>query len=351
VAGAAGTTASLAAFALDTPFTELPAPVVATTRRIIVDTIAWAVGAVETEAAQAVLAVRRTMGGRAEATLPAFAEKLPVPSVAYVGAQLANILDADETLLNRSHFASCIVMPAVAAAEWVGACGEELIAAVAVGFDVASRVGFSLAQYEVVDGDVRWSSVFGFDWAAFGTAAAVGRLMGLTYAQLENAFGTTFVSTPVNYDMRRANGPLFSRPGTQLNWHKYAMYGAIAEAGVHACLLAARGFRADRTILDDESNFWMSFGATGCDRAFLLRDLGSRLFISETSIKPWPFCRYGHSALDMFAEIVTGHDLTSDEIEEIEVRIPPFDVLQAIVGNVPPDDPFKVMMNLPFASA
>ena len=344
-----GTTADLAAFALDTRFAELPREVVEATQRIIADTIACAVGAIGTDVGRSLIEVRSALGGRPDATLLGSDRLLPVTSAAYVGAHLANVLDADETLLNRSHFASCIVMPALAAAQWRGASGTELVTAVAVGFDIATRIGFSLAQYEVIDGEVRWSTVFGFDWAALGTAAAVARVMGLTREQLENAFGTTLVSAPANFDMRRANGPLFSMPGTQPNWHKYAMYGAIAEAGVGACLLAEAGFLADRTILDTDSNFWMSYGAKGCNRDFILADLGSRWFITETSIKPWPFCRYGHSALDLFSGLLAGHGIRAEEISQIQVTIPPFDVLQAIVTNLPPDDPFKLMMNLPYA--
>src|ERR1700733_13010499 len=140
-----GTTAQLAAFVLDTKYADLPPEVVQATQRIILDTVACAVGAMGTVAGRSIIDVRSALGGRPDATLLGTATKLPVTSASFLGAHLANILDADETLLNRSHFASVIVMPALAAAQWRGATGEELITAVAVGFDVAARIGFSLA--------------------------------------------------------------------------------------------------------------------------------------------------------------------------------------------------------------
>lgn len=346
-----GVTATLASFALETTIRDLPPETVHATKRIIADTIACVIGAWQTDAAQVVVRYRRDLGGRPDASLPVDGSKLPLTSVSFVGAQLANILDADETLLNRSHYASCIVMPALAAAEMHQRSGAELIEAVAVGFDVAARVGFALRQYEILGEEVAWSPIFGFDWAGLGTAAAVGKLVGLTQAELENAFGATFVTLPVNFDNRRANAPFFSRPGVQPNWHKYAMYGAIAEAGVNGVLLAQRGFLADRHILDDDSEFQLAFGARTVDRPFLLDRLGVRWFIDETSIKPWPFCRYGHSALDLFSDLVRGHGLSPEDIRAIEVEIPRFGPLEAIVTNSPPDDLFKIFMNLPYALA
>ena len=52
-------------------------------------------------------------------------ERLSSTGAAYVNAQLANVLDADETLLNVSHFASTIVFPAIAIAEVRGSSGAD----------------------------------------------------------------------------------------------------------------------------------------------------------------------------------------------------------------------------------
>ncbi|MFV3038079.1 MmgE/PrpD family protein, partial [Klebsiella pneumoniae] len=70
-------------------------------------------------------------GGKAEATLIADGRKVPAASAAYIHAQLANLLDADETMHNRMHTLSANVMAGLAVAEMTNASGRDLIASVA----------------------------------------------------------------------------------------------------------------------------------------------------------------------------------------------------------------------------
>ena len=349
-AGRAGrTTSQLVDHILDTTFDTLPANVVHATKRVILDTIAVTVGAFDTPVARALLKLKRDAGGREDATLILDGTKLPAPSAAYVNAQLANLLDADETLLNRAHFASASVMAALAIGEKVGASGKDLIAAVATGFDLTARIGFSLHQYETnADGNVVFAPLFGFGWMSFGAAAAAGKLLGLDKLQLAHALGQAFVTTPLVYDIIRANKPLYEF-GEPAYWHRYQMSGAATEAGVNAALLAADGFVARTDIFDEGSGFWQSFCAPGCDWDFMYGELGQRWFIEETSIKRWPSCRLGHSALDLFDEIVVENGLLPDDIEEIVVRASPNETVRALTENILIEDPLKLVMSLPTA--
>ena len=240
-------------------------------------------------------------------------------------------------------------MPAIAAAEVVGSSGAQLIRAVAIGYEIAARVGASLEAYQASGDTVLLAPVRGFSWSSFGAAIAVGLLRNLDSQQLANAIGIAFAMTPVNYDIRRCTMPLFT-PGQPAIWHKYAMYGAIAEAGYNAALLAEQGFQGDPKILDADSGYWRSFGATSYDGSTLTRGLGNDDWaIVETALKPYPFCRHGHRALDLFREIVVTRGLGPDEIDEVLVVIPPYETLQRIVENAWPDEPLKIMMSLQYA--
>jgi 2-methylcitrate dehydratase PrpD len=342
-------TAQLVDFAIEAFAKPLPEGVADASRRITLDTLACTIGAFATPQADVVLDVKRMQGGRPEATLAVFGDRLPAASISYIHAQLSNVLDADETYQGSLHLAAPIVTPAIAAAEAMGASGSELLAAVAVGFEIAARVGSSLEAYGA-DGDtVVLAPVRGFDWAGLGTAVAVSLLRRLSAAELSNAIGIAFATLPVNYDIRRCTMPLFT-PGQPAIWHKYAMYGAIAEAGYNAALLAERGFKGDPSILDSDSGYWRSLGATTFEPAVLTAGLGTaRWAIEETSIKPYPFCRHGHRALDLFDQIVRDHHLGPDDVDEVVVVIPPYETLQRIVENAWPDEPLKIMMSLQFA--
>jgi 2-methylcitrate dehydratase PrpD len=342
-------TSQLVHFAVEAFAKPLPDLVLDASRRITMDTLSCAIGAFATPQAEAILGVKRAQGGRPEATLAVFGDRLPGASIAYIHAQLSNVLDADETYQGSLHLAAPIVTPALAAAEAMGASGAELLAAVAVGFEVASRVGASLEAYQAGGETVVLAPVRGFDWAGLGTAVAVSLLRRLDATELANAIGIAFATLPVNYDIRRCTMPLFT-PGEPAIWHKYAMYGAIAEAGYNAALLAERGFKGDPAILDADSGYWRSLGATTFEPDALTAGLGTGPWaIAETSIKPYPFCRHGHRALDLFQQIVRTYGLSPDDVDDVVVVIPPYETLQRIVENAWPDEQLKIMMSLQYA--
>jgi 2-methylcitrate dehydratase PrpD len=135
------------------------------------------------------------------------------------------------------------------------------------------------------------------------------------------------------------------------HWHKYAMYGAVAEAGVNAALLAKEGFLADDKALDRDGTSYRAFGASKWDPDLLVEGLGSRWLIAETSIKRYPFCRYAAGAIDLFDRIVRDEDLVAADIEEVVVTVPPFKFLQFIADMPLPSQPFEIMVSLRYAYA
>src|SRR4051794_40511244 len=228
------TTERLAGMVVDTRFEELPESVVGAARRLILDEIAVTVAAYDTPMARALYRLRGDRGGRPEATLLVDGRRVPATSAAYVHAQLANLLDADETMHNRMHTVSAAVMASLAVAEMRGSNGRELIASVATGYEVTARIGTSLKQY-LPDGKggLKFAPLYGWSWMTLGAAAAVGRLLELDRLSLARALGQAFVTTPVYFDIKRNSARLLTedRPGS---WHKYQMTGAMASAGIEA---------------------------------------------------------------------------------------------------------------------
>src|SRR5437660_663961 len=126
---ATGQTLALARFALDTSYSAIDASVVYATKRVILDTIACALGGLDSEIGKALTRLKLSQGGAPQATLFGSKTKLSCASVSYVHAHAANALDADEILLHRGHFATPVVMTALAVAEHLGATGPETLAA------------------------------------------------------------------------------------------------------------------------------------------------------------------------------------------------------------------------------
>jgi 2-methylcitrate dehydratase PrpD len=85
-------TQRLAHFVAQTRFEDLPPPVVAECRRLLLDTIGCALGAVRTESGRIALEYVGTLGGNPDATVLGAAQRSSVTAAAYANARLANVL-------------------------------------------------------------------------------------------------------------------------------------------------------------------------------------------------------------------------------------------------------------------
>lgn len=308
-------TQMLANFAADTTFSNLPKDAVHATKRLILDTVGCAIGGYGTEIGKKCIKLKRDLGGTPESTILVVGDRTSCTSASFVNAQLANALDADEIFINSAHFANCVVMPALAVAERVKATGRDLLLSVAVGFDVAARIGLSLDVYELTeDGHFYLSEFAGMSWATFAAAIAAGKLLGLDGDRLAHAIGIAGYSSPIPTVTRQG---VYSRHRPMV---KYAFYGVMAEAGVSAALLAQMGFTGDQRFLDGERGFWKLVGSKKCDWDAMTGELGKIWYISQTSYKPYPACRYINTSLDLFLKIMRDHRLSPEEVESVTVR-------------------------------
>ena len=310
-------TESLVRFACEASFGDLSPATIDATKRVTLDTLGCAVGGRGVLSSHAVTAVKVDAGGKPEATVLVGGERLPIAAAAHVNAHYANALDAEETILHSGHLAACVVPPALVVAERAGSSGADVLAAIAVGFDVAARIGLSLRNFEVMDdGRVEIATAAGLTWASFASTVVAGRLLGLDPAQMASAFGVTVASAPL--PIAGKWGKMASpRPMT-----KYGMYGAMAEAGVSAVLLTEAGFTGDPEVLDGERGFWRMMSSRHCDWEWLSEGLGERWLVEETSYKLYPACRFSTPALDLFYQLLDEAGAGADEIESIEILVP-----------------------------
>lgn len=332
----------LAALALGTGAAALPADCRRAVQRLVLDTTGCALGGLATESGRILVQLARSQGGTPEATLYGEGIRLPAASAAYALSHAANALDADECLQFRTHLACCIVPSSLALAEREGTTGLETLAAIAVGFEVAARICLALPFYAVSDSDeIAVTPIQGYSAGAFGVAAAAGRIFGLDGAQLRHAFGIAYAATPA----QRAHWLACTA------MTKYAHFGAIAQAGIQAALLARMGFTGDTEVLEPHREFWRGLGATGCDYDALTRDLGRRWLAGETSYKLYPAARPLSVIIDLFAGIVRQHDLSTGEIEEVVVRLPPSRQVREFAARSEPGNIEDAAMSAAYAMA
>ncbi|MEX2201932.1 MAG: MmgE/PrpD family protein [Dongiaceae bacterium] len=204
----------------------------------------------------------------------------------FLAAALTHILEIDDLHRHSVTHPGCVVVPAAwAAAARSGAKGRALLDAVLAGYEAMCRIGNAVgpAHYRVFHNTATCGP--------FGSAMAVGRLLGLDPATQVHALG--------NAGTQSAGFWEFLETGA-MSKHLHA--GHAAEAGARAAQLAAHGFTGPPTILEGERGFFRGMCPDG-DPDAVLRDPDALWELHRTSIKPWPSCRHTHPPIDAAASL------------------------------------------------
>src|SRR5918992_2457057 len=94
-----------------------------------------------------------------------------------------------------------------------------------------------------------------------------------------------------------------------------------ARNGITAATMVQAGFTGVRDVLEGEHNVLEALSpAPNPDE--MVEDLGVRVFVTETAIKPYPVGYPIQPALDAFFALHRQHTLTVENVERITVRLP-----------------------------
>ena len=325
--------AVLAAFVQDTP-SVLPEAVAAKTKRHMLDTFGAALAgalAVETRGTLAIL-------DRADAA-PVWgtAIRLGARDAALANGVAAHALELDDS--GGCDHSGAVVLPAAMAALSVTdrpISGQDLMAAVAIGYDVARRVLEACGGYAAHNG-AGWHSTA--TCGVFGATAAAARLLGLDADVTAAALGHA----------ASFSGGLwgFIHDSAQT---KRLHAGRAAEGGLLAALLAGRGITGPGRIFADVwGGFFKTIAPTTAEPQALIADLGSPWKIMRCSIKPYASCRGTHSAIDAVSALLGQREIDASDVASVRVRLSGF--LMNMCGGRELGSLASAQMSLPYAVA
>lgn len=214
------------------------------------------------------------------------------------------------------HPAAVVFPPAVAVAQSLGASGEQLMAACVSGYEVGIRVGEFLGRshYKVFHTTATAGTL--------AAAAAVGRLLKLTPAQMQHAFGSAGTQSAGLWE--------FLRSGAD---SKQLHTAHAAAAGLMAAYLAQDGFTGAQDIFTGPQGLAAGM-STDADPAKLIDGLGTRWATAETSFKWHASCRHTHPAADALLRVMQSHALRAQDLAQVicHVHQGAIDVLGPVVS-------------------
>lgn len=276
-------------------------------KRHLTDAVGCAVGAHTLREGRELVDFARTEGGSGEVKVIGSDLGTTLRSAVWANASLINTLDFDDVLYG--HPGATVVGAALTLADAIDAPGRELIAAIAVGYDVSLRVSRAIdptaARWRVVTSSATPQTI--------GAAAAASRLLGLDEDACIVALGHAASLAPV--PAIRKYG---TRDGGRITWLKN-QYGQAAAAGVTGALLAARGIRGPLSILDGERGFWIMAGSDRFDAKYLTEASSDFEGIVDVALKPYPCCRFFHAAIDGATEILEASGLGPEDVDQVNI--------------------------------
>lgn len=223
-----------AEFAIAVRYEDLPADVIASAKRVLLDTLGCAFGAVGSESANiAEATIRKTFGDGNTATVIGYPRSATVEGAVFVNGVLVRSLDMNDTYIGSEPLHPSEVIPtALALCEEQGRSGRDLVEAMVVGYEASMRVNDAISFLE--------RGFHPLCAASYGIPLIAGKVWGIPKQALANAVGisgargfTSFVVNSGAISMMKAMG-----------------LAATAIDGVFATRLAAQGFTGPSGTLE-----------------------------------------------------------------------------------------------------
>jgi 2-methylcitrate dehydratase PrpD len=298
-------TLALARFVAGADPRRLPGPVRHEAKRALVNFLGCAIGASRHDTVSRALAALSPFAGPPQATLLGRSERLDCLHAALLNGMASHTFDFDDTHLKTIiHPSGPVAAALLALAEYLPVSGGAWIHAFALGVEVECRVGSAVYPSHY---DVGWH-ITGTA-GVFGAAAAAGRLLGLSEAQLVWALG---IAATQASGLREMFGSMC----------KPLHPGLAARNGMVAALLARENFTSTTQGIEGRRGF-ANVLATERDYARITGGLGETWELAANSYKPFACGIVVHPVIDACLQLRSEQRLDADRIEAIELTVHP----------------------------
>jgi 2-methylcitrate dehydratase PrpD len=311
---------------LNTRFEDIDQATIANEKYLILDMIGCAIGGAILPDMVAMVKMVEDWGGKKEATILGHGIKAPVHDVAFANCLMGRSFDHGVLVMaGGGHASETTALSALALAESKGISGKELLTALVVGDDLATRITSAsmggppgtgpMRAFRGRDADIDFGA--GFEpWGTFttmGTTAIAGRLLGLNAFQLKNAFGIA-----VN---------MISGGGSGL-WDGVTTFklsqGSSGRSGILAAKLAQAGWAGLIDPFGPKNSYFGVFARQGVSSPeALTKDIGKKYLVDVLRPKMHPGGGPTQTTTDAAIDFATKHDIKAEDIKEVVLRLSP----------------------------
>ena len=315
----------LSEYSVGLKYVDLPEDVINEVKRYIYDSIGCAYGAKNTKDVNIIREIYNDIGGKEEATVIGFGEKLPAVNATLINSLMIRALDFNDIYWkdDPSH-PSDIIPAAFSVGELVNASMKDVIVAIVLAYEFEQRLCLFAKP------GVRERKWHHATLTQFVSPIVAGKLLGLTVDEMVNAIG-------INGSHNHTIG---CPTAGKLTMMKNTVDPMAVQSGVFAALMAKKGFSGTEKVFEGKEGFMDSFigwnakeeilnptemkGRDGIskwswDIDALVGNLGKEFKILECGMKAFPTEALTHTHISCAIKVMTEFNLDYKDIEEVRV--------------------------------
>ncbi|MEW6702370.1 MAG: MmgE/PrpD family protein [Bacteroidota bacterium] len=319
-------------FACSLKYEDLPREVISEAKRYLFDSIGCAYGAYCTKDVNIVRNIYKEMGGREEATVFAFGDKIPAVNAALVNSLMIRSLDFNDIYWKEdpSH-PSDIIPAALSVAEMVDASMKDVIVAIVLAYEFEQRLCLFAKP------GIRERKWHHATLTQFVSPIVAGKILGLTVDQMVNAIGIS----------GSHNHTIGCPTAGKLTMMKNTVDPFAVQSGVFAALLAQKGYTGTEKVFEGKEGFMDCFSGWNSKEEklepvmmkgresesewswnidALIGRLGKTRLphgqgwkILECSMKAFPTEALTHTHISATLKTIINNDIKYDEIESVTI--------------------------------
>jgi len=294
----------LAEFAASLRYDALPQAVTEHCKNVLLDTLACALAGHQGEETHQVAALAAGLAQSDESSVIGGERSSLVGATLLNGYLVTAVTMCDVHRPTLTHITPEVVPAALAIAERDDRSGRDLLAALAAGFEAATRVGVGLDYPVFRARGWHGPGVIG----PFGAAAAAGRLRNFDADTMARAFGLAG---------SQAAGTFAAWATPTVKFHQCR--GALS--GLMAALLAEQGFLATREFLTAKDGGLYNTYANGGLPEAVTADLGQRWELEQIALRLWPSASSIQAMNTALFDLIEQHRIEPERVKKLRIGL------------------------------
>lgn len=316
---------TISEFAVNLKYKDLPEEVVTEVKRFLYDLIGCAFGGLLTKDVNILRDIYKEMGGKQEATLIGFGDKIPAVNATLVNSLMIRAQDFNDIYWKEdpSH-PSDLIPAALSVGEMVSANMKEVIVAIVLAYEFEQR----LCEFAVPG--IRERKWHHATLTQFVSPIVAGKILGLNVDQMVNAIGIS----------GSHNHTIGCPTAGKLTMMKNTVDPMAVQSGVFAALMAQKGYSGTEAVFEGKEGFMDCFfgwdakeqkvnpvkmqGRDGIDEwqwnlDKLTGRLGDSYKILECGMKAFPTEALTHTHITATLKVITNKNISYDQIESVTI--------------------------------